>query len=245
MVGGESYVGFRAPWWGWALVLAGCAATAGLSYWQYQRGLDKQDRREALLAAATADPRPLPASGPAPPAARPMSVTVTGRWAGDAQLLVERRFGPGGREAGVLTPFETEDGRLLLVHRGYLPESGFERDGSPARPRPGSDGRVTGLWRALPEAGIVLGNPDCAPAESSLLTMNHPRAADLQCAYPQAELVDGLLMLAADHPAAFEVRQRVGGLPPERHLAYAFQWAALCIAIALTFYFVNRMSSSR
>ena len=217
-------------------MLFGCSLTAALSVWQLGRAEAKRALIEAVLDGSISPAEALPDTGRAPPAEAARAVFATGTWVPAPQLLVDRHVEPGGRWVGVLSALRRPSGELLIVHRGHAAESRIAEALLLDTREPV---RVEGLWRELPRAGLALGNPDCAPKQA-VLNMNHPTPADLQCAFPGERIVDGVLMLKAGQPDALQVRWQVPGLTPERHLGYAFQWAALCAAIALTFYLVNR-----
>ncbi|MCZ8335732.1 MAG: SURF1 family protein [Rhodobacteraceae bacterium] len=98
--------------------LLGGAILISLGVWQ----LNRLAWKEAVLAdidARIADaPVSLPAT-PDPQADRYLPVTATGRFTGEQlDVLVSRKqIGPGVR---VVEAFETEDGRRILVDRGFL-----------------------------------------------------------------------------------------------------------------------------
>lgn len=98
--------------------LLGGAILISLGVWQ----LNRLAWKEAVLAeidARIADaPVPLPAA-PDPQADRYLPVTATGRFTGDQlDVLVSRKqIGPGVR---VVEAFETQDGRRILVDRGFV-----------------------------------------------------------------------------------------------------------------------------
>lgn len=100
--------------------LLGGAILMSLGIWQ----LNRLAWKEAVLAeidARIADaPVALPAT-PDPQADRYLPVTVTGRFTGEQiDVLVSRKqIGPGIR---VIEAFETQDGRRILIDRGFVPQ---------------------------------------------------------------------------------------------------------------------------
>lgn len=222
-------------------MFAGCTATAALSAWQWSRAQQKLAMQAVLLEATAARAEPLDPDDP-PGAGELRAVQARGRWIMHPQILVERRVEQGRRRVAILTGLQLDDGRVLMVHRGHVDEARLPE----ALELPdGQTVRLHGLWRRLPRPGIALGNADCAPRGRAVVPMNHPDERDLACALGGRELLPGVLMLAADAPAALEVRWEVAGLPAERHLGYAFQWAALCAAILLVFLTVNLRKHAR
>lgn len=138
------------------LVAAACAISLALGVWQLQRRATKSELIAAIGARATAAPQPLP--DPLEwPLLRPRDyeyrhVVLEGIFAHDKEVLVFRASGggtTGPKEPGylVLTPLRTRSGAMVIVNRGFVPQSALcsmER-GDPASTRVT---RVTGLMRA-------------------------------------------------------------------------------------------------
>jgi surfeit locus 1 family protein len=100
--------------------LGGFAILVGLGIWQVQRLAWKQDLLAGIEARIGADPGPLPAD-PDPETDRYMPVTVTGTFLDGphARMLASRRqIGAVYRH---IVPFETTDGRAMLVDIGWTP----------------------------------------------------------------------------------------------------------------------------
>ncbi|MBA3911855.1 MAG: SURF1 family protein [Rhodobacter sp.] len=103
------------------LGLAGGGILIGLGIWQVQRLAWK----EAIITDATtmiaADPIALPDT-PDPTKDRYRAVVVTGRFTGEEAhvLTSSRERGPGFLVVGA---YVTDDGRRILIDRGYVPES--------------------------------------------------------------------------------------------------------------------------
>jgi surfeit locus 1 family protein len=118
------------------LGLAGAGVLVSLGVWQLQRLAWKEGiiaGAEAMIAAA---PVTLPAA-PDPATDRYRAVAVTGRFTGEeAHVLTSiREAGPGFL---VIAAYETDDGRRILIDRGYVPET------AKTTPRPGRAAEVTG-----------------------------------------------------------------------------------------------------
>lgn len=103
------------------LGLAGAGLLIGLGIWQTQRLTWK----EAIIADAermiAADTIALPAA-PDPTKDRYRAVAVSGRFTGEeAHVLTStREMGPGFLVVGA---YQTDDGRRILIDRGYVPET--------------------------------------------------------------------------------------------------------------------------
>ncbi|MCI5112410.1 MAG: SURF1 family protein [Marivita sp.] len=109
--------------------LIGTAILVGLGTWQMQR----LDWKEGVLAEIDSRiggaPAPLPATGD-PAEHRYQPVQLSGTLGSDELyvLVSQKQVGAGYR---VISPFVTEDGRRILVDRGFIPvaERGTTRDG--------------------------------------------------------------------------------------------------------------------
>ena len=100
--------------------LLGGAILILLGVWQMQRLTWKEGVLAEIDARIVAAPVPLPAT-PDPVADRYLPVTVSGRFTGEhLDVLVSRKqIGPGVRVVQVL---ETQDGRRVMVDRGFVPQ---------------------------------------------------------------------------------------------------------------------------
>ncbi len=127
-----------------ALILGagGVAILMSLGIWQVRRLTWKEGVIAAIEARIGDEPVPLSGmTSPDPDDDLYRPVTVAGRTTGEEILVLsgQRELGPGFR---VIAVFEAEDGRRILLDRGFIPESGR------AIPRPGVQLSVTGnlLW---------------------------------------------------------------------------------------------------
>lgn len=212
------------------IVVIGCAGVLiliGLCVWQVQRLGWKEGVIATLETRLTAQAGALPETFD-PEAQEFSRVTLTGAFDGangrhgfaDAPLLTSRRpDGPGYR---IIQPFETTDGRRVMVDRGYIPVVEKNEGGAAARPTPAPAGEITitGALRWPGEGGD--GRP--FGARDNVWT-----ARDLDV---MAELFDAepALIVAETSTAVgrWPVPQPIEAVNvPNNHLEYALTWGAL------------------
>lgn len=150
------------------------------------------------------------------------SVTLTGTYLSDEQILVRNR--PMKQQAGfeVLTPLQLTDGTVFIVDRGWLP-NGDTADAPntvPAAPT----GEVTVVARLKNSEATIRGRG--AP-DGQVATINLPQIADL-VQHADGPLYTGAYgLMVTEDPAPAEARP-TPALRPEAdtgpHLSYAIQW---------------------
>lgn len=229
----------RSPWWALLLTLCAVAFFAALGRWQWQRAAEKQ----ALIAAferGAGLSEPL-AGRPTVSLPRYQNVTVRGHFDTAHQFLLDNIS--HGQAAGyeVLTPFELEDGRWLLVNRGWLPLVDGARRQLPgvAFDAPGARS-LHGRLDELPQAGIALGRQPPPLQGSWPRLASFPHSDELAAALGRA-IEPRQLLLAADEPDGYQRDWRAAdnGFGPERHIAYAVQWWGLGLLAVILYLVVN------
>ena len=218
----------------WFMTLLTAAAVVGfvqLGRWQWHRAEGKR----ALAAAFNAGNAAASELGSRSTAALPRytQVRVHGTYDAAHQFLLENLSHEGQPGYEVLTPLRIDDGRVLLVNRGWLPLTHSRRE-LPAVSIDG-DGSAApaGKLDALPVPGIALGTQPPAPGAWPELT-SFPRMSDLSTALSEP-LEAQQLLLNPDEPYGYLRDWHVGGIGPERHIAYAVQWWSFA-ALALVLY---------
>ena len=88
--------------------------------WQHRRMLEKEALQQAISAAATAPAVPLPPAVTDWPRWRFRTVTLKGEFDARHQILIDNAQHAGRVGFGVVTPFVLDDGRKVLVDRGFV-----------------------------------------------------------------------------------------------------------------------------
>lgn len=115
---------FKMPGWGTTLFMLVCLTLLlMLGGWQYSRLDWKTDLLTRIETGASAPLTPLPAAIDDPAAWEYRSVTVTGRFIHEKNMILHPRAHndrPGGH---LVTLFQPAEGRPVFVNRGWLPQA--------------------------------------------------------------------------------------------------------------------------
>jgi cytochrome oxidase assembly protein ShyY1 len=211
---------------GLALVIGVTVLFARLGAWQLSR-LEQRRALEARVAGAlAADPVPVGEVGALGADDRFRRVTATGTYDAGREVLLYGRPLDGEPGHHLLTPLLLDDGRAVIVDRGWVP---FELDAAPvaqAAPPPG-EVRVIGV--ALPPETDGAARPGAAELRRIDLDLLADRL-------PYELLPFAVLLQEQVPPQPGLPRIRPFALSPAPpHLSYAIQWFAFA-AIALVGY---------
>jgi len=199
--------------------------TAGLGFWQIDRGAQKRAIEDARLASYGALPVDEAHLMDAPAFAR---VRVDGRYDGARQFLVDNRSQRGLPGYVVVTPFDTAGGKRLLVDRGWI-EAPASRAELPEAPAPDSTVRIVGaLWSA--SAGAK---------DTSAWSESWPKRVEQFDGARMSETVGGAIpmefRLEEDQPGSLEPILIGEEMSSTRHIGYAVQWFAMAIAMVAAY----------
>jgi surfeit locus 1 family protein len=156
-------------------------------------------------------------------------VDAPGRLDPERHLLLDNRVWKGRAGVNVLTPLTLDDGRTLLVNRGWLPLPA-DRRSLPEFATDSSEQLLRGRLTPLPEEGLRLGEADVLEADDwpQLVTYFDLETAAGALGRP---LLPWILQLDAEDPNGFEGRDwQPAVMGPETHGAYAVQWLGLLAA---------------
>jgi cytochrome oxidase assembly protein ShyY1 len=213
---------------GVAIVFA--VACAFLSNWQFARNADRSEQLE--LVAQNYDAEPVPLAEVIAPGGtlaagdewRP--VLLEGEYLSSEQVLVRNRPHGGTAAFEVLVPFRLDDGRVLLIDRGWVPPGEDQPlpDQIPAPP----SGATTVVARLRP-AEPLPSSGRSAP-EGQVPSINLDLVADTIDGGTDLERSAYALMVSEDPaPATRPAALAAPSEDPGPHLSYAIQWILFAI----------------
>lgn len=211
------------------------AGMVKLGFWQY----DKAQQKQALQ--ATYDARTVQ-----PAVKVPVSITnvedwryrrleSAGKYHTEYQIFLDNQV--EGEVAGyhVLTPFQTEDGTMVLVDRGWVPVG--DRSRLPKVNTPTGVVRISGFSWIPSNRFFQLAAPENSqiwqPVWQNMELQRYNKLAPFK-------VLPLVIRLDADSQAGGFVRNWV--MPAERiekHIGYAYQWWGFAVALLGIWIFVN------
>lgn len=199
------------------LGIVGCAILIQLGLWQLRRLDWKEDMLGRIQASIAADPVPLPAR--VDPSMKYLPVTVSGTTTGaEIDVLSHTKEQGGGYQ--IVSRFVTDDGRAIMLDRGFVPQDMRHAERGPTRLT------VRGNLHWPDEKGEA--TPDPNLDENIWFARDVPAMAEVLETEPVlivASFVEGDAQGVQPIPVAIE------GIP-NNHLAYAVQWFLIAAAWA-------------
>ncbi len=224
---------FRPQLWPSLTTAIALALLVAMGGWQ----LDRLAWKRALIADFSARMASPARALPPPPvdaaALRYRPIRLQGRFRHDRELYLEARSHQGQAGLHVVTPLVLDDGRVVLVDRGWVP---------PGRRRPETRaaGQVAGpvsltatLWIGGWKGYDFL-RPENDPAGNAWVWMDLPRMAEsvgLDGVARGYYLVAG----AAPNPGGLPIGRAPGVELPNNHLVYAITWYALAFVLLVIY----------
>lgn len=226
------------------LVVMAIIAMVNLGFWQLRR-LDERQAFNATIEARY-DQAPVPFDELVPPGAAPgdpplddaewRPVTAAGTYLTDESFLVVNRSQNGRAGQNVVVPLRLDDGRILIVNRGFVPLA------SELPAVPAEEVAVIGRLRRSQERGLgQLADPE----EGDLAEVQRIDIPRLAAQLP-GDVVPMYVDLVTSDPAEAEPFPEPVAAPDlgeGNHLSYAVQWFLFSIAVAVGWVLAVRRSA--
>jgi surfeit locus 1 family protein len=224
---------FRPTFWATLFTVPALAVLVALGIWQLQRLAWKDALIAERQARSAAPAMTLPAEIDDPEALAFTRVRVRGSFLHEAEMYLVARPLAGRPGLHVVTPLVLEDGRALLVDRGWVPEA--RKD--PATRAEGQLAGVVeleGLLRIGGWTGYSWLKPENQPAENVWYRVEPAamaEAADLARAVTAVYLDAG----PAENPGGLPKGGQTRVHMANDHLGYAITWFALAVALVAVY----------
>jgi len=233
---------FRPRFWPSLTTALALAVLVAMGNWQLERLEWKRGMRAEMTQRMAGPAIALPPPPVDAVALRYRPIRLVGRFHHDRELYLEARSHKGRVGLHLVTPFELDDGRVVLVDRGWVPP---ERRRPETRPESQNAGqaagrvRVTGTIRTGGWNGYEFLRPENDPAGNAWVWMDLPRMAE-RVAMEDAGLGGTergyyLVAGAAPNPGGLPIGRVPGARQPNNHLGYALTWYALALVLLVIY----------
>jgi surfeit locus 1 family protein len=201
------------------------AILIGLGVWQLQRLQWKLALIAEVNGHMTAPPVPLETALTMPAdAVQYRRVALLGRFDNAHEAYVFTIGAGGDPVYHVLTPFRTDDGRVMLVDRGFVPK---EKLDPASRIAVDGETQLVGIWRVPDPPGPFTGAPDTAHRIWYARDLKGIAAADhIQLAAPVLIEAD-----SASNPGGWPKGGQTVVNFRNEHLSYAITWFGLAAGL--------------
>jgi len=221
---------FRPKWIAFhLLVLVMIVAMINLGFWQLRRLDQRREFNAEVRANEAAAVVPLPEV--LPDGAQPTGdqldalewrrVTATGRFDATGELLVDQRSQDGLAGQVVLTPLVLDDGRVLLVERGFVP---LAIGNQPVEVAPPPDDTVTVTGRLRASERRRAGGITDADTSDNVIPRVDIRALADELPGDVVPMFIEMTELPADQAGPYPELLAEPALSEGPHLGYAVQW---------------------
>lgn len=223
------------------LVLVAIVAMINLGFWQLRRLEQRRDFNATIEERYDEPPLPLddlltPSTDPDDVEWRPVS--AGGTYLPDAQFVVVNRSQNGRAGRNVVVPLRLDDGRILLVNRGFVPYLVEDVPEVPA-----TDVEILGRLRESQTRSL---GQLSDPVDGTLTEAQRVDIPRLSRQLPgevvpmYVDLIESIPPEVADLPEPVATPDLSEG----NHLSYAVQWFIFSIAVAVGWFLAVRRSMS-
>ncbi|MFG6492072.1 SURF1 family protein [Microbacterium sp. P03] len=227
-----------------AIAIVFAIACAFLSQWQFSRNSWRSEQLTLIAQNYDADPVAvsdvLTDDGALVPGTEWQPVLLRGQYLSEQQLLVRNRPHGGTAAYEVLVPFATDDGRVLMIDRGWVPpgDQHADPDTVPAAPA----GEVEVIARVRPGEDLPRSGRTTAP-DGQVPTINLPVIAGLLDPVLPAPVEQGAYgIMVSEDPAAAVTPTPLESPSddPGPYLSYAVQWILFAVMGFIFIWYVIR-----
>jgi len=207
------------------VVLVAVVAMVTLGLWQLRRHdevTSSNDRVRSRLTLPVALVDEVLTSGVDPDDAVYRRVEATGRFDTSQEVMLDNRSNQGRAGKHLLTPLVTQDGRALIVDRGWIPLDLSSEQATGVRPLSGTV-RVVGVLFSSERKGAF---GPTIPTQGRVTAVPRVDVARLaqQLPYPAFPLYLRIVSQSPPQPGELPIPPGLPVLDDGPHLSYAVQW---------------------
>lgn len=185
--------------------------------WQYHRGVDRHARNTLIESHIGLNTQPLSTVDTSPARYEWQSVSTTGEFSENEQILLRNRYSEGVYGFDVLTIFTSSDNKRFWVDRGWV-KAGITATTPPAvRKTPVGVVEITGRLRL--DSSLPRGSFFAIPASGKGLVAGLNAQSRLETEDFYLDLLSG-----SEPSLTPEVASQLPELSDGPHMAYALQW---------------------
>ncbi len=203
-----------------------------LGMWQWHRADYKRGLQKAYAEQSDTSPLSLAEALSDPEGRRYFPLSISGHYLADRQFLVDNQFYQHQLGYYVLTPFVTDDGKTLLVNRGWV-----AREAAGKIQLGEGHLRLKGRVGTAPAKTFLLGE-NIYPGSTWPKTIQAIKLPDLSASL-NTPLEPVILLLSPLAANGFTREWQPQGLTPEKHMGYAVQWFAFATLLMVLFVVLN------
>ncbi len=225
---------FRPTFWATVFTLPALAILIALGTWQVQRLHWKEGEIAKRQERSQGPGIPLPADFPDPAGIEFTRVALTGSFLHDEEFYLGARTRNGNVGFNIVTPFILEDGRILLVNRGWVPQE-MRDPASRAEGQLSGTQEVEALLRTDGWKGVAFAKPPNKPEERFYFWLDLPVMAKDVTAGPiiTAVYADAV---ASEIPGGLPIGGQTRITLKNDHLEYAITWYSFAVILAVIYF---------
>jgi len=231
---GQGRKRFRPTFWATVCAVPALAILLALGSWQVQRLHWKEGEIAKRQERSQGQGIPLPSDFPDSAAVEFTRVALNGTFLHEDEFYLGARTENGRVGLNVVTPFRLEDGRILLVNRGWVPE---QRRAPASR----AEGQLSGpqaieaLLRTDGWKGVAFAKPPNNPQERFYFWLDLPVMAEGVSAGPIVTEVYADAV-ASEVPGGLPIGGQTRIVLKNDHLEYAITWYSFAVILAVIYF---------
>jgi len=207
-----------------------------LGQWQLSRAESKESLKQQINSRSELKPVELDLLPTAEEQKQFVPVAMTGRFKSEKNFLLDNKVMDKKAGYNVITAFETDSGKWLLVNRGWIARTQYRKD-LPEFETPEHELSLSGFVRTPYDKVFMLAEQQYDLREWPVIIQSI-NIKELEKVL-NIKLLPFVVMLDQNSAAGFNRNWPAYKLDSDKHIGYAVQWFALFCALLGIFFIVN------